>query len=65
MQHFSSLLFQFNLEYFIDVNFSELIDGNVLIVKFFRDDNMEKLCTLNFLELLIRILLDDQIISSC
>ena len=65
MQYFSSLLFQFNLEYFIDVNFSELIDGNVLIVKFFRDDNMEKLCTLNFLELLIRILLDDQIISSC
>ena len=65
MQHFSSLLFQFNLEYFIDVNFSELIDGNVLIVKFFRDDNMEKLCTLNFLELLIRILLDDQIIPSC
>ena len=65
MQHFSSLLFQFNLEYFIDVNFSELIDENVLIVKFFRDDNMEKLCTLNFLELLIRILLDDQIISSC
>ena len=65
MQHFSSLLFQFNLEYFIDVNFSELINENVLIVKFFRDDNMEKLCTLNFLELLIRILLDDQIISNC